>query len=503
MKLNVKSKNFRILLFSVIGLAVLGLVILLLSLTAPSDGEEDGGNATSTSTSTLDPALILQPEERDDIVSIKVENSLGAFTALLTEQDGTRLWSIEGMDIDQRLLSSSRFDSLVTAVDKMVARSVVEEAPTDLAQYGLDKPQATVTVNYTDDSFLLKIGDTVTSGSANYVMINDDPTVYSYYTYEINILMTADWLSMINTAVTPSYDSSSAPEIKKITVSRKDLDKPIILEKLPDVPEGSDSIQVYGYSFTSPGDVYLDLNSGSEFLYAMYGLSASKAAYVGVTDELKEQTGLDDPFCEVDMLVEDVVYRLYIGNAVTEEITDGETGEVTAEVIGYYGICNKVPDVIYVFGTSSLIWVTMEPDTYMSELFLVPYIYDIETVRYHDGNVDFTVTITGNNDENAMYMDGKEIDAGLFRSFYQFLVSCRGEEMYTDGARGDFIAEFTYHYEDDRGDDTVTFYSSDEDRTVIIAINGSNMFKTKWNYGTRLLENAQAFVSGGEIVQTF
>ena len=500
MKLNVKSKNFRIILFSVIGLAVLGLVVLLLSLTAPSEGEEE---EAATTTSTIDPALVLQPEDKGDIVSITLENTLGSFTARLHDHDGDSHWIIDELDVNEALLSQTMLESLAATVSNMTARSVIEENPTDLAQYGLDKPQATVTVNYTDGSFVMKIGDVVTSGSANYIMINDDPTVYSYYTYEITGLMTYDSLSMISTAVMPTYDNEAAPRIKKITVTRKDLEKPIILEALPEVPEGSDSIQVYSYAFTSPGDVYLDLYTGTEYLYAMFGLSAQKAAYIEDTDETRAATGLDDPFCEVDMLVEDVIYRLYIGNAITEETVDEETGITSTEVTGYYGISNKVPGMIYIFNASDLVWATMEPDAYMSALFLVPYIYDIDTVSYHDNDVAFTVTITGNNDENAMYMDGEEIDASLFRTFYQFLVSCRGEEMYTDEARGDFIAEFTYKYEDDRGDDTVTFYSSDEDRTVIIAINGNNVFKTKWNYGVRLLENAQAFISGGEIVQTY
>ena len=500
MKLNLKSKNFRIILFSVIGLAVLGLVVVLLSLTAPSDGEEE---QTSTSASTIDPALVLQPEDRGDIVSITVENQSGSFTARLTDSEGESLWTVDGLDVDQALLSQTMLESLATTVSGMVARSVIEENPSDLAQYGLDKPQTTVTVNYTDGSFVMKIGDVVTSGSANYVMINDDPTVYSYYTYEISSLMTNDALSMITTAVMPGYDSDTAAEIKKITVTRKDLEKPIVLEKLPDVPEDSDSIQVYTYTFTSPGDVYLDLYTGTEYLYAMFGLSAKKAAYTEVTDETKALTGLDDPFCQVDMLVEDVIYRLYLGNAIVEDVTDSETGAVTSTVTGFYGICNKVPDVIYVFNSSDTVWATMQPDAYMSKLFLVPYIYDLDSVSYRDGDLDFTVTITGNNDDNAMYLDGEKTDADRFRSFYQFLVSCRGEEMYTEEARGEFIAEFTYNYEDGRDSDTVTLYSSDEGRDLIIATNGNNVFKTKWNYGTRLLENAQAFISGGEIVQTY
>ena len=500
MKLNVKSKNFQIILFSVIGLAVLGLVVLLLTITAPSEGEEE---ESATSTSTLDPALVLQPEDKGDVVSITLDNTLGSFTARLTEQDGESLWTIDGIEIDQDLLNQTMLESLAATLTNMVARSVIEENATDLAQYGLEEPQATVTVQYTNGSYVFMIGDTVTSGSANYVMINGEPTVYSYYTYEITSLMTNDWLSMINTAVMPAYDSNAAPEIKKITVTRKDLDKPIVLEKLPEVPEDSDSIQVYSYAFTSPGDVYLDLTTGTDYLYAMFGLSAQKAAYIEDTDETRAATGLDDPFCEVDMLVEDVIYRLYLGNAITEKVTDEETGIVTTEITGYYGICNKMPGIIYIFRASDVIWATMKPDTYMSALFLVPYIYDLDSVSYRDDDLDFTVTITGNNDESAMYMDGEEIKANAFRSFYQFLVSCRGEEMYTDEARGDFIAEFTYNYEDGRDSDIVTLYESDKDRSVIIAINGNNVFKTKWNYGTRLKENAQAFINGGEIVQTY
>lgn len=497
MKLNIKSKNLRMLIFSAAGLAVLVIAVLLLTVTAPRSEEDEGADSST------DPVLVLQPEDLGDIVSITVDNELGSFTARLTKQDGESLWTIDGKDIDRDLLNTGEFDRLAAAVTKITARSVVEENPADLAQYGLEQPQAAVTVDYTDGSFFMKIGDTVTTGSANYVMVNDDPVVYSCGSGTADSIIAADWLSMINTAVTPAYDSEGTPEVEKITVTRKDLELPIVLEKLPALPEDSNSVQVYNYTFTSPAKVYLSLDTGDEYLYAMFGLSAEKAAYVSATDEEMAAAGLDDPFCKVDMLAGDTIYRLYIGNAVTKEVTDEKTGKVTTVVTGYYGICSKVPEVVYVFGVSDLIWVTMEPNAYMSKVFLTPYIYDLDTLRYHDNDLDFTVKITGNTDENAMYIDGEEIDADLFRSFHLFITSCRGEELYSDEARGEFIAEVVYDYEDDDGADTVTFYSSEEDRTVIIAVNGINMFKTRWNYGTRLQENAKALISGGEIVQNY
>lgn len=488
-----KSKNFRIILFSVIGIAVLAAVILILSLTAPKDedGEED-----SATEETDDPALVLQPEENGEITSIQVENSHGSYAVKKQAlEDESEIWVIDGVEIDTDLLDQTSIEALASALTDMTARSLVEENASDLAQYGLDEPQATVKATYENgNSFTLIIGDVVTSGSANYILVDDNPNVYSYYTTYISSFIDNTEMNLVQTTVMPSYDSNSAPVISKLTITRKDLEKPIIVEAFPEADEESDSIRVYTHTFTSPYNIYLNLDTGSELLYAMFELTADKAAFLEVNDETKAAAGIDDPFCEVDMLMEDVIYRLYIGDPIYDE-----NGDVTA----YYGLCNKVPDIIYVFSVSSLIWVTMDSDDYLSNLFLVPYIYDITDIKYKDTSCEFTITVTGTNEDNAFYIDGEEADAQQCKEFYQFLIGCRGETLYTDEQRGDLIAEFSYFYEDDRGTDTVSLYNSDEDRTVIIAVNGENIFKTKWNYQTRLLENAQALLNGEEINQYY
>ena len=501
MKINTGSKNFRIILFSVIGLAVLAAVILILTLTSPDSGE--AGMEEETTTTTIDPALMLRPEDKGDIESIYIENGNGSFTVKpVTNGDGDKIWIVEGMeDIDEGLWVQSSLENISKTLTGMTARSVIEENPEDLDQYGLVNPQAKATVRYSGgESFTLLIGGNVVSGSASYVKTGDSDTVYSYYTYNLSSIVNNDPMSFINTAAMPSYDSSTAPEIKKITVKRKDLDAPIILEALPEVPE--DSIQVYAYAFTSPYDVYLDLTEGNTYLNAMFSLTADKAAYVNPTDEQRAETGLDDPFCEVDMLAGDTIYRLYIGNSVTEEVTDEETGVTATELKGFYAMSNQVKEVIYYFSADKLVWATMEPTRYMSKLFLMPYIYDLDTVTYRDENCEFTAVVEGNADEGKVILNGKDSDIDRFKTFYQFLVSCRGEEIYTDEEKGDFIAEFSYTYDDSREPDTVVLYGSD-DRTVIIEVNGKNIFKTKWNYGTRLKENAQAYLNGEEVILNY
>lgn len=501
MKINTKSKNFRIILFSVIGLIVLGGVVLVLTLTAPKDGE---GDSQQTSAATEDPALKLQPEEMGAISSISVENPQGSYTVTFAEKDGEKTYILKGMeDLEKGLLDTSLFDTLQKNLTNMTARSVVEENPSDLAQYGLDKPQARAKVTYENGkTFTVLVGNTVTSGSANYLMIEGGNTVYSYYTYSLNYVMNYDPMSFVSTSVIPTISQNDAADIAKITVKRKDWEQPLILESLPELPEDSNSIRIFSYSFTSPYDVYLDLEKGTDYINAMSGLSAEKAVVINPTEEDYKKYGLSEPFCQVDELVGETVYRLYIGDAITEEEKDEETGVVVTKTVGYYGYSNKAPHAIYRISADKLIWATMDIGAYMSKQFLMPYIYDVDNFAYKDANSSFTVKIDGDAEKCTFYLDGKETDGAKFRSLYQFVVSCRGEELYTQEERGELLAEYTFTYEIDKEPDTVSLYSS-EDRKVIIAINGKNIFKTKWNYCTRLGENAKAFIEGGDIVDNY
>lgn len=501
MAINTKSKNFKIIIFSIIGLAVLAGVVLILSLTAP---KEEGEGETTSEAVTDDPALVLQPEDMGEVERIEVQNELGSYSVKRTvEKNGDVRWDLEGHeDIDRTLLSDSSFENLASSLKGMKARSLIEENAADLAQYGLDKPIAKAEVTFENGNYTLLIGTTVTSGSANYVMVEGNPNVYSYYSYSLSHVLEDDAMSFVGTSVMPSFDQNNSPKLKKITVTRKDWEEPLVLEALPELPEDSTSIQVFSYTFTSPYSVYLDLTNGSNYLNAMNGLTADKAAYIDPTEEETAKTGLDDPYCQIDQLAGDTIYRLYIGNAITEEVTDEVSGATETVITGYYGRSNMVPNVIYIFSPDKLIWTSMEQTQYMSELFLMPYIYDLDTVRYTDGSCDFTVKVEGNNDENHFYMEDKEVDGDKFRQLYQFFVSCHGEEFYTDDEKGELIASITYSYDDTREPSTVSLYESG-DRRVIININGENVFKTKWNYGTRLKENAQAFLNGGEIVSNY
>ena len=492
-----KSKNSRIVLFSLVGLVVLGAVVAVLLLTQP----KNAGDEEQTEETTVDPALVMTTYDETKISAIEITNSEGTFKIIPYDNDGTAEWTVENLEIDHKLLDQSVFTTLVGYAASMTAKEVVEENAADLSKYGLDKPAATVSVSFSDGtSFGFNVGSTAPTGSAYYFTKAGGSTVYTYSAYKLNNFVIDNEMSFVLTSVMPTYDSETAPVVKKVTVKRTDLAEPIVLEALPEA--GEDSIQVYTHQFTSPITGYLDLNTGDAYLYALYSLTANSAAYL-MSDENKEKTGLDEPFCEVSMLVEDKIYRLFLGDAIIEKTTDEETGATTSTTVGYYGYTNQVPGVIYIFSAESAIWATMQPGDYMSKMFFIPYIYDLGSISYKDTKSDFTIKIEGDSDENHFFNGETEVDGDEFKKLYQFFIAAKGESFYTDEARGDLIATVTYTYKDaGTPADEISFYSC-EDRTVIIAINGKNCYKTKQMYSVRLQENAAAFLSGGEIVLTY
>ena len=497
------KKNLKIIVFSAIGIAVLAITAVVLSLTAP---ENPGDNPEATTT-TVDERLNLVEVDTAQIESITITNEKGTYTIGKTVHDKNTEWTVVGADIDQHLYDQAKFATIAGNAATMKANSVVEENADDLAQYGLENPQAQFVTKFSDGTEkAIEIGSANPSGTSLYVKEKGKNTVYTYSNYKLNYFTNYTATSFVLTQVMGAYDSQTAPVITKLTVKRKDMEKDIVLEALPEPDEDSDSINVYSHMFTSPFNCYIDFNDGPTYLYGMYGLTAKSAEYLEVTDETKKKTGLLDPQCEVAMLVEDTIYRLYIGNAVEETVLDEATGVETKVVVGYYGICNRVPDVIYLFDPASLPWITNPPEDFASEMFLVPYIYDLTNIEYEDAEVSFGIRIEGTNENNAFYNNetNEKVDGDAFKELYQFFIAAKGDSFYNGNERGEKIASITYHYENESMKPSVVeFYEGVEDRQVIIAVNGTNVYKTKPMYAVRLLENAQAFLNGEEIVLSY
>ncbi len=510
------SKNKQILIWSLVGVAVLGAVTAVLLLTAPpKDNTGTGGTDSSAAAGAVeDSRLMLCERGRNDIASVSVTNKDDKYTLTPTsdkDDKGYFLWTIT--DIASAPLDTASLGNAAEAAGTFEAKEFVEEIADSsmLDKYGLTEPRATVTAKFADGAeFSFRLGDDVPSSSGSLYMTADGKNVYtcskSYYS-----TFFGNRYSFVQLNAIPDYEQATE-QILNMNIERADFEKPLSIEVIE--PGDDDDIQVYTYRLTSPYYAYMDLTNAPTFLYSLFGLKAAACEIVGLNDEIREAAGLNAPVCKVDITTNMRDYSLTIGAPIYTKQT-AEDGTETSKITGFYGVSGDYPDILYSFTASDLEVLTIKPETLISRLFLMPYIYSLSSVRYTEpSGKDITLGIEtikaaeeGAEDVHNYTLNGEPTPEEPLKNLYQFMISAAGEELYFDEDRGEQLAEIVYTYNDPtagmNGRDIVTFYASNTDRKVIIALNGSNLFKTRQMYVTQLISNVDNFLNGREIIETY
>ncbi len=511
------KKNARILILSAAGLAVLGGVTAVLLLTAPAKvTDADTGTAAEEPTLAVEEAakLTLCSREEADTLSIEVKNDIGTYSITpsgKTDDAGNIEWTIAS--IASAPLNTSSLSNAVGNIVALEAKEFAEEVAdsSELAKYGLDAPRATVTAKFSDGTeFSVKVGiDVPTSSTALYITA-DDRNVYTLNKSKVSSFFDTEF-AFVDLKAMPDYDQTGE-EVRKVTVERFDLDEPLVLESI--TSDNEDEIQVYSYRMVSPYSAYADLTDSPNFMYGTFGITAAACEWVGLEEKDYEIAGLNDPLCVITTETNLKTYTLTLGKAITETVT-ADDGTETKKVSGFYGISSEVPDVLYRFDASGIAAMQVNPEQLISKMFLMPYIYSLDSVTYSDAdgrevNIGIETIKAQSEDEEDVHnftLNGKPTAEQPVKDLYQYLISASGEELYFDSDKGELLAEINYNYKDKKngvgGKDTVRFYSSNTDRKVIIELNGENIFKTRRMFVTQLYSNMDSFMNGGEIILTY
>ena len=517
----IMGKNAKIIIFSLIGLAVLGGVAAVLMLTAPADKPQDSGNTAASlleapkTTSEASAAPVLCKRAESEAVSIDVTNPSGSFTIVPAgESDGKTEWTIFGLE-NAPLDTDSIAAAAGYAVDFEASEFVIEVSDSpELEKYGLAEPAAEITAKFSDNTeFTLKVGNEVPNKSSYVYVTPDDRNVYTAMKSKTSGF-TGKALGFVKTEAVPAYDTSGDETVLKMTVERVDLPEPIVIESIETDEESGDTIQVYSYRLTSPYTAYADLTDSADFIYGLFGLTAVSAESVDPSESDIETAGLNNPNCVVTVETNKKTYTLTVGAAIIEKSLNDE-GEEVKKLNGFYGMTSEVPNVIYKFDGSSIPSLTVQPQEIMSKLFLMPYIYSLDSIDYSDSEgrkINIGIETIKSADEEVgdihkFTVNGETWDEQACKDIYQYLISASGEELYFDEDKGDLIAEIVYNYKDKAdgvdGRDTVRIYSSNTDRKIILNLNGENLYKARQIYATQLLKNTESFLNGGTITLTY
>lgn len=518
------SKSTRTIIITAAVLLVLGAVLLVLMLTAPSDEKEAADAQTAEATveaAEEDASLVITDREGTEVLKAEITNSYGSYTfdresriVTTTDEEGNVSTADEYYWVSEQLCGAPSNDTTIKAfmncLAGLKAAELVEAGAEDLDKYGLETPVSTATVTFEDNEKKTVHFGITNPSATSYVYCREDGSsdVYmaSYYSTSKAYSPITDFVSL---SITESYNTDEPAELDYFIIERKNLAEPIEISYMYDVQEEAekeDSVitTFNSHRITSPLVAEVDYTVGQTACYGLYGMSASYCVSVAPDEALLAEAGMDDPYCTLTFKYGGNRYVIKLGNEIIN-ITESEDGTPDLKtVVGYYGMVEG-SDVLYAFAVDSTPWYTVKLEELVSRRPVSPYIYTCSSVVITTPDREYEFVIEGDAEVGSTFsLDGTEVDNEKFRELYQHLISSIGEELYRE--EGDYEPYVTvqFNYRDEYHEvygtdcDKLEFYQSD-DRKNIIRVNGEVLFKVRQVFTDRLIENIDALLNGGEL----
>lgn len=505
------TKSVKSVIIAAAVLLVLGVVMMVLMLTAPYEEVTSESVSSAAPVETID----ITKQSADKVLKLTVSNENGEFTferqkrvVSSTDSEGKVTSADEyywtSADLKGIPQSDSAVRNLMSTLSALTARSVVEEKAEDMEKYGLAAPQATAQLSFEDGSAIkLNFGIQNPANSAtSYLATEGSDTVYlvNYYGVSAAYYSVRRYANMV---MTDYYNTDGSNELNYLKIQRKDLDDEVEIRFMFDVAEEADNedsvISTFNtHRFVKPLVAEIDITTGREVCNAMYGMTMTSCEYLEQTDENMKACGLDDPYVRMTFKYSGQVKTLLLGNAIVESADVGGDKPALTNVTGYYAVVEGVPG-IYSLAKESAPWYTFDVASIVSKRPVSPYIYTVEYITVTLPEGEFRFDIDGENKKFSY--DGKEISDAEFKKLYQQLISSIGEEMYTEQTDTPPEAQVKFRYRSKYFDT----YGTEEDvldflpvdgRKYIINLNGTTIFKIRGVYVSRLIENVDALING-------
>ncbi len=492
------SRNTKTLIAGAAVLLLLGGGLAAVLLMQKGDGGEaslsSGTDSSPQSATEAAEMILLNPGTADTLTSVEIssEEKFTVYRKSEVTAEAGAVYSIKGMEklpINANLLST-----VVKNGSELSASQLVEEDAAELAKYGLADPISEVTMTYSDGTeFAFAVGD-VSPMQADFTYVAVDGDVYLVKSSLMsNYQKTADFF--VSSKVLEEPADEDYPIVESIRIEREDLDYDIYLEYAYDEKEDdSTGGTAATHIMLEPRRAYLSVDKSADVTNGMFGLTASEIVKLFPTEAELAEAGLDEPFCTVTMECDDGnTYHLYFGDLYTEE--DG-----TESFYMYF----EGTEILYGMAKETAIWAVMQPGDITSSIIFGTYVWNIATLDVKADTESFAFSGTG-EDSNSYVVtkNGEACETERFRTFYHFLLSIYGEELYL-GELPSGDPEIAIHLttQDGAEDYTVDFYRLD-DLNAVVAVNGVPSYKIRSSCLNTIKKNMEIFDTEEAFIMTW
>ena len=429
--------------------------------------------------------------EPAEIERMTVLNTYGKYEVRL-EDDGYVF-----DDIPANIVDSEGFFELMNHAAAFGSLRCVTKDPETLKEYGLDEPKSILSVAYTDgSSFGMRIGNREPVSGNYYGLVEGDGAVY-LFSEEDMLYFLCGKQTYISMQVTPELAvSSPLSAIRDITFSGTAFERPITVEA---VTEANTEARLAAKSFGPAthivklkGVYELDQTYGIEILGSVLGIRAEEVVGYNLTDKDLSQLGFDDPAYRVS-------FALKNG---TDYIADYELSLVPAKE--YYMATMKGTGVVFLVRPPA--FVMLDYTKLCRRWFLSPLLADLKSFSVEFGGKTYTYVYTKDADKNVtVTVNGQEMDAELFYTFYRLVTSASSDGRYLEdpSVEGDPLMTVTYEYNDgSKAPDVMKLYGGSPRRTNV-EVNGVVEFDMAQAYLDAMQTACEHTVTGEAIEENW
>lgn len=509
-------KNNKKMLVIVLIAAVLlvGLMFFLIFFPdGESSSENEVDNGVSMSVSTDDNAVhqakintdkdgniinnsygTLMEYTSSDISKIYIENSSGTMEINSnTPKDSngeadTIEYKIVGYeDFD---LQAGRPDDVASDAASIYFSKVITLDKSKSRDYGFDKPQATVTVTYTDKTkAIIIVGDDAPQETGTYIKFGSGDTIYLVETDAVDTFKFSltDMISLTINSAASDEDNSQA---SSITLSGSNFTDTI--EMIPNTSSNNSA----SYIIKKPSEGYASESESSSVDGAIRGLYAASVKTVNPSSKQLDSLGLSKPYAGVKAVYPDITVDLISSKPDSE---------------GNVNIMERDGKVVYVMACENLPWITTSYDKLISEYVLNPEMTALSSMSVNNGKKTYefklssktTTTTDDSGNEttstNTTVKYGKnEIDESYFSIFFRNATFIKRADFSDDSVSGSPLLTVEYTYSSDNSSDTVSFYATSGSR-YLATVNGKTVGHVYKSNITKLIDQAAKIADNKEV----
>ncbi|MBQ1272355.1 MAG: DUF4340 domain-containing protein [Clostridia bacterium] len=439
---------------------VAGAIALVMTIDPPAPPEEENLDFGLTVNNEGIKVYRFSPKNVD---YMQIENAHGSYRVRM---DGGQVYIVDFQTVPLLAASSS---GLFRSVETLSLNTVVDPDCENPARFGLDDPQATVTIQaYSDARVTFHIGDASPTGEYYYFSVEGDKAVYL-----VDDLLAERYLKSVaeycDTKIYKTFDP--AQDFRGLTIQSPTLN--YSFRKANEEEKAINAVYFSGIAMESPYHWGVEGAVMEEVLTTMVALSADEVVAMCVPESDLATYGLDaSNRTEIALTVyADPNPTMYNNSTNPYYDSTKPTGEYKEFTVTYwlgktadkqvYVMFDQIP-VVYAMPKDTFSWLEWTPYRYCTKILYGEYLNNLKSLKVAFGDEENLFTFTGNLTDESLRVNcnGVAVNTENFRDYYVNILSIypSGEGVMPENAEA--LLSITYTSKEEK-EQTVSFYSVD------------------------------------------